>query len=135
MRTTTDQRATADETDGFTVVSAQLTGFDARHLRATGLVEAYGAVALEQLGADVFGRLLREEGRPTEGLEGDLLDAARSVTYLWYTGSWPGPPPFVVSPRAYAGGLAWTAAGLAAPATAPAGYGSWAQSPAEARGR
>ncbi|MFI0976217.1 hypothetical protein ACH4SP_04205 [Streptomyces sp. NPDC021093] len=124
---------TTDETDGFTVLSAQLTGFEAEHLRASGLVEVYGAVAAEQLGADRFGRLLREEGRPVGELDGDLLDAARTVTLLWYTGSWPGPPPFVVSPRAYAHGLVWRAAGIAAPATAPAGYGSWAERPAGAR--
>ncbi|MFI7103505.1 hypothetical protein ACIBK8_29635 [Streptomyces sp. NPDC050161] len=130
MRTTTDE----DEADGFTVLSARLTGFDGAHLRATGLVEAYRAVAAEQLGTDLFGRLLCERGRPAGDLEGDLLDAARAVTLLWYTGSWPGPPPFVVSPRAYAHGLAWTAAGLVAPATTPAGYGSWAERPAEVGG-
>ncbi|MGY5128268.1 hypothetical protein [Streptomyces nigrescens] len=117
------------------MLSAQLTGFDGAYLRATGLVEVYRAVAVEQLGTDLFGRLLCERGLPTGDLDDDLLDAARAVTLLWYTGSWPGPPPFVVSPRAYAHGLAWRAAGLVAPATTPAGYGSWADRPAEARVR
>nr|WSX23699.1 hypothetical protein OG690_30365 [Streptomyces tubercidicus] len=124
---------TRNETDGFTVLSAQLTGFDAEYLRATGLVEVYRAVAGEQLGTDRFERLLCEPDRPTGDLVGDLLDAARAVTLLWYTGSWPGPPPFVVSAHAYAQGLAWRAAGLAAPATAPAGYRSWAEQPAGTR--
>ncbi|MFF3542070.1 hypothetical protein [Streptomyces platensis] len=123
-------RTSTDETDRFTELSAQLTGFDDASLRATGLVEVYRAVAVEQLGTDLFGRLLGERGRPAEELNDDLLDAARAVTFLWYTGSWPGPPPYVVSPGSYAQGLAWKAAGLAAPATAPAGHGSWAERPA-----
>ncbi|GFE19275.1 hypothetical protein Sgleb_73220 [Streptomyces glebosus] len=122
-------RTSTEETDGFPELSAQLTGFDDAYLRATGLVEVYRAVAVEQLGTDLFERLLGGQGRPTEELNDDLLDAARAVTFLWYTGSWPGPPPFVVSPGSYAQGLAWRAAGLAAPATAPAGHGSWADRP------
>ncbi|WP_405835470.1 hypothetical protein OG528_01395 [Streptomyces platensis] len=122
-------RTSTEETDGFPELSAQLTGFDDAYLRATGLVEVYRAVAVEQLGTDLFERLLGGQGRPAEELNDDLLDAARAVTFLWYTGSWPGPPPFVVSPASYAQGLAWRAAGLAAPATAPAGYGSWAERP------
>lgn len=113
------------------MLSEWLTGFDGAYLRATRLVEVYRGVAVEQLGADLFGRLLGGRGRPTAELEDDLAGAARAVTFLWYTGSWPGPPPFVVSPRAYAHGLAWRAAGLVAPATAPAGYGSWADRPVE----
>ncbi|MFI5525715.1 hypothetical protein [Streptomyces platensis] len=124
-------RTSTDENNGFTELSAQLTGFDDASIRATGLVEVYGAVAVEQLGTDLFERLLGERGRPAEELNDDLVDAARAVTFLWYTGSWPGPPPFVVSADSYAQGLAWRAAGLAAPATAPAGYGSWAERPTE----
>ncbi|WP_188132927.1 hypothetical protein [Streptomyces boluensis] len=117
----------------------ELTGFNSEALWSTGLVERYRTVAIEQLGPARFERLLQEAGQPRgrRNVQGDwddwddgLLDAARAVTQLWYTGSWPGPPPFVVSPHAYARGLAWTAAGLAAPATAPAGYGSWGHAPA-----
>ncbi|MCF3145014.1 hypothetical protein [Streptomyces platensis] len=124
-------RTSTEETDGFTALSAQLTGFDDACMRATGLVEVYRTVAVEQLGTDLFERLLGEQGRPTGELNDDLLGAARAVTFLWYTGSWPGPPPFVVSPASYAHGLAWKAAGLVAPATAPAGQGSWAERPTE----
>ncbi|WP_395372776.1 hypothetical protein OHU45_35620 [Streptomyces tubercidicus] len=135
MRTTTDGIDGLDGTDDFAVLSARLTGFDGAYLRATGLVEVYRSVAEEQLGADLLERLLCERGQRPGDLVDDLLDAARAITLLWCTGSWPGPPPFVVSPRAYAHGLAWRAAGLVAPATAPAGYGSWAERPAEARAR
>ncbi|MGA5565125.1 hypothetical protein ACPCUV_28715 [Streptomyces platensis] len=128
-------RTSTDETNSFTELSAQLTGFDDASIRSTGLVEVYRAVAVEQLGTDLFERLLGERGRPAAELNDDLLDAARAVTFLWYTGSWPGPPPFVVSPDSYARGLAWRAAGLVAPATAPAGYGSWAERPAESEAR
>ncbi|MER5204240.1 hypothetical protein [Streptomyces sp. NPDC002825] len=111
-----------DETQRFAALSARLTGFDAGDLAATGLVEVYRSVAAERLGADRYERLLREPPDPE-----DLRSAARDVTYLWYTGSWPGPRPALVSPRAYAEALVWKAAGLTAPAAAPGGYGSWAE--------
>lgn len=120
---------TTDETADFTALSQELTGFDAATLRGTGLVETYLAVAAERLGRDRLGRLLGAGGDPLGELDDDLLSAARALTHLWYTGSWPEPSPFVVSARAYAEGLVWKAAGLAAPATAPGGYGSWAASP------
>jgi hypothetical protein len=112
-----------DETEQFTALSARLTGFDDVDLIATGLVEVYRAVAVEQLGTELYGRLL--EG--TEPVDDASQAAARAVTYLWYTGSWPGPPPRLVSSRAYAEALVWKAAGLSAPAAAPGGYGSWAE--------
>ncbi|MGW8763559.1 hypothetical protein ACWGN5_13765 [Streptomyces sp. NPDC055815] len=111
-----------DETQRFTALSARLTGFDAEDLAATGLVEVYRAAAAERLGADRYERLLRE---PPDGR--DARAAARDVIHLWYTGSWPGSPPTLVSPRAYAEGLVWKAAGLTPPAAAPGGYGSWAE--------
>ncbi|MFD8641341.1 hypothetical protein ACFV14_13630 [Streptomyces zaomyceticus] len=116
-----------DETAPFTVLSARLTGFDTGDLVATGLTDVYRAVASERLGALRYARLLSEAREdPYDLMEGELREAARAVTYLWYTGSWPGSPPFVVSPRALAEGLVWKAAGVGAPATAPGGYGSWA---------
>ncbi|MFJ8020531.1 hypothetical protein [Streptomyces sp. NPDC096311] len=120
---------TTDETADFMVLSKKLTGFDVATLRGTGLAETYLAVAAEQLSRDRLGRLLEAGGGPLGELDDDLLSAARALTHLWYTGSWPEPSPFVVSARAYAEGLVWKAAGIAAPATAPGGYGSWAASP------
>ncbi|MEI5098221.1 hypothetical protein RB200_05640 [Streptomyces sp. PmtG] len=120
-------RSSADDVPRFTALSARLTGFDASALEATGLAEVYRAVAAEQLGVERYARLLREWRDPDDAMDGELREAARAVTYLWYTGSWPGPPPVVVSSRAYAEGLVWKAAGLKAPATEPGGYGSWSE--------
>ncbi|MFJ3800466.1 hypothetical protein ACIPSJ_29835 [Streptomyces sp. NPDC090088] len=120
---------TTDETADFIVLSQELTGFDAATLRGTGLAETYLTVAAEQLGRDRLGRLLGASGGPLGELDDDLRGAARALTHLWYTGSWPEPSPFVVSAHAYAEGLVWKAAGLVAPATAPGGHGSWAASP------
>ncbi len=126
---------TTDETADFTALSQELTGFDEATLRGTGLTGTYLAVAAEQLGPDRLRRLLEATGGPLGELDDDLRDAARALTHLWYTGSWPGPSPFVVSARAYAEGLVWKAAGLTAPATAPGGYGSWADSPSTSHSR
>ncbi|MEU4067296.1 hypothetical protein AB0F25_33690 [Streptomyces wedmorensis] len=116
-----------DDTQRFTALSARLTGFDGEDLTATGLAEVYRAVAEEELGAARYERLLREWGERAAGMDGEPGASARAVTYLWYTGSWPGSPPRLVSPRAYAEGLVWRAAGLTAPAAGPGGYGSWAE--------
>ncbi|MBP2586526.1 hypothetical protein J3A78_007004 [Streptomyces sp. PvR006] len=125
-----------DDARHFTSVSAQLTGFDGADLEATGMAEVYRAVAAEQLGPERYARLLRElPEEPADAGDPELRTAAEAVTHLWYTGSWPGPPPFLVSPRAYAEGLVWKAAGLKAPATAPGGYGSWAGAPDRPAGR
>ncbi|WP_426362054.1 hypothetical protein [Streptomyces sp. E-08] len=125
--------ALTDDTQRFAALSVRLTGFDAADLAATGLVEVYRDVAAEELGAQRYELLLREFGDPLapgaaeDAPGGELSAGARAVTYLWYTGSWPGPPPRLVSPRAYAEGLVWKAAGVTAPAAAPGGYGSWAE--------
>ncbi|MFD9818891.1 hypothetical protein [Streptomyces violascens] len=117
--------AATDDLPRFAALSARLTGFDEVALEATGLTEVYRAVAAEELGPERYARLLRELREPAADMDGELREAAQAVTYLWYTGSWPGPPPTVVSPRAYAGALVWKAAGLKAPATDPGRYGSW----------
>ncbi|OKJ63350.1 hypothetical protein AMK27_10545 [Streptomyces sp. CB02009] len=125
-----------DDARLFTSVSARLTGFDGADLEATGMAEVYRAVAAEQLGPKRYARLLRALPKePADAGDPELRKAAEAVTYLWYTGSWPGPPPFLVSPRAYTEGLVWKAAGLKAPGTAPGGYGSWAEVPDGPAGR
>ncbi|MEV6247842.1 hypothetical protein AB0M38_16815 [Streptomyces sp. NPDC051742] len=116
-----------DDTHRFTALSARLTGFDGATLEATGLTDTYRSVAAEQLGAERYARLLQERREPDDTLDDELRQAARELTYLWYTGSWPGSPPITVSPRAYAEALVWKAAGIKAPATDPGGYGSWAE--------
>ncbi|MCB5166549.1 hypothetical protein LG634_17105 [Streptomyces bambusae] len=107
----------------FTALSAHLTGFDTETLEGTDLTTTYRTVTHRQLGPDRFARLLDAWHEDPE--------AARSLTLLWYTGTWPGPPPFVVSPHAYAQALVWKAAGLTAPATTPTTHGSWSVRPPE----
>jgi hypothetical protein len=86
--------------DAFVELSAELTGFSAEELRSTGLVEQYRVLARDASDAE----LIR----------------------LWYTGVWRGVIP---SSRAYAEGLAWKAAGVAAPGTRAPGFGSWQRGP------
>ncbi|SDG61424.1 hypothetical protein SAMN05216553_109350 [Lentzea fradiae] len=86
--------------DAFVELSAELTGFSAEELRSTGLVEPYRALA--------------------EGA------SEAEIIQLWYTGVWRGTVP---SARAYAEGLAWKAAGVAAPGTRGPGFGSWERRP------
>jgi hypothetical protein len=86
--------------DAFVELSAELTGFSAEELRSTGLVEQYRALA---------------DGAP----EAEIIQ-------LWYTGVWRGVIP---AERAYAEGLAWKAAGVAAPGTVGPGFGSWETRP------
>ncbi|MFF2774249.1 hypothetical protein ACFVU3_05005 [Streptomyces sp. NPDC058052] len=123
-----------DERRRFGALSARLTGFTETELTATGLTEAHRALAAERLGPDLYARLLHEARDPDEAVrhavddvvDDELAHAARAVTYLWYTGGWPGGPPAPAESRASAEALVWKAAGLAAPGTAPGGYGSWA---------
>lgn len=120
----------------FVAVSAVLTGFGAAELEALGLAEDYAAVVAGQIGAGGIGRIagaLERVGGLEDVRDEGLLEAARAVTHLWYTGCWPGVgggEPFVVSSRAYAGGLVWRTFGGDAPGTAQPGFGSWAEPPA-----
>ncbi|GAA3507482.1 hypothetical protein [Streptomyces showdoensis] len=137
----TDETDQTDRTRRFAALSTRLTGFDTVDLAATGLVEAYLTVAAGELGAELLGRLLRETPDPAkapadgerepdgdaDASDDELRSASRALTYLWYTGSWPGRPSRPLSPRSYAEALVWKAAGLTAPAARPGGYGSWAE--------
>ncbi|GAA2142328.1 hypothetical protein GCM10009760_27360 [Kitasatospora kazusensis] len=126
--------------DQFIAVSAELTGFDTDELRGTGLAGLYRTVLLERAGAEQLSRLTAPSPSPIPGEVGTHADEpqrelARAVTHLWYTGTWTGTgqaadEPFVVSARAYAGGLVWRSFGGHAPGTTPQGYGSWAAAPA-----
>ncbi|ANW17127.1 hypothetical protein [Streptomyces clavuligerus] len=134
---------TTDDISNFLALSSRLTGFDRGELEATGLVDVYRTVAAEQLGEERYGRLLRwaadrpDGETPRDGGDGSggAPESARALAFLWYTGSWPGSPPQVVSPRAYAEGLVWKAVGVAAPGTGRPGHGSWAGPPAGVGGR
>lgn len=125
------------DTSDFVKLSAQLTGFGADRLYATGLAGDYRDAVIAQVGSSRL-RLLVEAGGQGENTPGEALDGeldelsesgelpelARSIAYLWYTGSWPGRPgegeTFVVSSQAYVQGLVWAALGGRAPGTAPA---------------
>ncbi|MFZ3499394.1 hypothetical protein ACODT5_40345 [Streptomyces sp. 5.8] len=130
------RREVVDPVGEFVAVSAVLTGFGAAELEALGLAEDYAAVVAGQIEAPVLGRLaeaLEQAGGSDAVRDEGLLEAARAVTHLWYTGCWPGiggAEPFVVSSRAYAGGLVWQTFGGDAPGTARPGFGSWAEPPA-----
>ncbi|MFE4863197.1 hypothetical protein [Streptomyces sp. NPDC056670] len=124
----------------FVDASARLTGFGAEELSALGMAETYRAVVVTQAGSERCARLvdaLSGSGSAVT-LDGELLDLAREVTHLWYTGSWPGRPgesgSFVVSAASYAAGLVWRTLDGHAPGTRPAGFGSWAGVPAGAEG-
>ncbi|MDH6575959.1 hypothetical protein [Kitasatospora sp. MAP5-34] len=128
--------------DQFVALSVGLTGFDADELHQTGMAGTYRSVVLTQAGDEQLSRLVRSGvgGGPPDPGDEPLRELARSVTHLWYTGTWPGLPtpaptgkpagePFVVSSRAYAEGLVWRAFGAHAPGTVAQGYGSWAVAP------
>ncbi|KAA9383861.1 hypothetical protein [Neorhizobium galegae] len=141
----------------FLALSAELTAFSRFDLLGTGLAEAYLGTLDRVVGDDITDALLAafvalpppEDSTRSQALRATILgnellgDVARSLTKLWYSGTWfelPyawtqrfGPKPadatFVVSPDAYVEGLLWKAIG-AHPAGAKApGYGSWAYPP------
>ncbi|PJN25713.1 hypothetical protein [Kitasatospora sp. CB02891] len=120
--------------DRFIAVSAELTGFSAEELRATGMAGDYRAVVLDRAGAERLGRLeAAAAGGSAELLREPVRELARAVAHLWYLGTWPGlsdGEPFVVSSRAYAEGLVWRTFHGHAPGTVAQGHGSWSAAPA-----
>lgn len=118
-------RDQAGERD-FLALSAELTGFTAEELYATGLVTEYRDLVAREAGPDDYARLVGGEPHTVPEL-------VRAMTRLWYTGSWPGlrggAGPYLVSARAYAEALVWRAAGTPAPGTTAPGFGSWSAPP------
>ncbi|KQX50761.1 hypothetical protein ASE09_11965 [Streptomyces sp. Root66D1] len=143
------QSGTKDE---FVELSVELTGFDTRELRATGMVDAYRDVLRTHATAEEYERLVAAaaEGAfasepvgesagesPGDPVPPDVAELAEAITRLWYTGVWPGlagEAAFLVSARAYAEGLVWRTFGGRAPGAAPQGFGSWAEKPGGAAG-
>ncbi|MFC9704924.1 hypothetical protein ACFTWD_29995 [Streptomyces sp. NPDC056943] len=130
-------------TEEFVELSSALSGFSVAELEKTGMAGAYAEFVAARVGAAPC-RALRtaladvpptpEPAGPVVGefpelLAEEPLALARSLTHLWYTGCWPGPPPTVVSARAYAEGLVWRALGGHAPGTGRPGFGSWSLPP------
>lgn len=144
--------------EGFAMLSALLTGYDAAALRATGCLPEYRrqveavagpglATRLEAAGRDLAARpdgpARDEQVRASILADPDLGPLARSLIQLWYLGQWmPTPPDWVarngarredvahiLSPRAYREGLVWDAIGAHPLGAKPQGFGAWAQEP------
>ncbi|RSS57178.1 hypothetical protein [Streptomyces sp. WAC01280] len=133
-------------TEEFVELSSALSGFSVAELEKTGMAGAYAEFVAARVGAApcIALRTALAGVPPTPELPGpavaelpsklaeEPLALARSLTHLWYTGCWPGPPgsaPTVVSARAYAEGLVWRALGGHAPGTGRPGFGSWSEAP------
>ncbi|MEU3482987.1 hypothetical protein ACI2LO_29215 [Streptomyces sp. NPDC033754] len=133
-------------TEEFVELSSALSGFSVAELEKTGMAGAYAEFVAARVGAARCHALRTAlagvpptpeplgpaVGELPEGPDEEPLALARSVTHLWYTGCWPGPPgsaPTVVSARAYAKGLVWRVLGGHAPGTGRPGFGSWSEPP------
>ncbi|GGV15310.1 hypothetical protein GCM10010495_31840 [Kitasatospora herbaricolor] len=99
-------------TKEFLLLSAELTGFGAGQLSATGLADTYRSLVLERAGPNRLDRLRAAvtagADRPPAFPDEPVRELARAVVHLWYLGIWPGLPPAGVpgTPDAAAGGSA-----------------------------
>ncbi|WP_017594189.1 hypothetical protein [Nocardiopsis potens] len=133
----------------FVRTCVRLTGFTEYDLYGTGMAGLFLGTARDQVGEDrfaVFWAALKKALDDPQGLKTltpTHLEAARALTYLWYTGAWPRLAPaahaelrrqqanteFMAAPAAYTEGLVWrTFHGHPAGAKAP-GFGTWAAKP------
>ncbi|MDV5143486.1 hypothetical protein R1T08_04065 [Streptomyces sp. SBC-4] len=143
-------RSRADEawggTEEFVALSAALSGFGVTELEKSGMAGEYAEFVAARVGTGPCRALraglagLPHHPESADAAVGELsaelaeepLALARSLTHLWYTGCWPGPPgsaSTVVSARAYAEGLVWRVLGGHAPGTGRPGFGSWSEAP------
>ena len=145
--------------DGFTALSAALTGHDEAALWATGCLPEYrrqlasvaGPALLSRLEAAGLDLAALPEGPAREALmrdavlaDPDLGPLARSLIQLWYLGQWtPMPADWVerngakredvariLSPRAYREGLVWNVIDAHPMGAKQQGFGAWAEEPA-----
>lgn len=143
----------------FLDISAQLTGFQAIELEATGMVSTYFKTAASASASDVWADFLRqsrkvlEEGSGNPARMRELIaqslfpthlfnGLAVNITFMWYSGQW---APTVdapdanlatvtnISADAYVQGLMWTAAHTHPPGAKQPGFGSWARLPVTAQ--
>jgi hypothetical protein len=140
--------AVADKA-AFLALSSELTGFDRFDLVATGLVDAYLAIAINHIGPETWQHLfvvwkdiagLPPEHRVTEVShrimsQGRLADVAKRIIALWYVGGWYSAPPagfHTVSSAAYVEGLVWKAMRTHPMGAKPQGYAAWTTNPPSA---
>ncbi|MEV4441404.1 hypothetical protein AB0K09_20740 [Streptomyces sp. NPDC049577] len=84
---------TSGEYPGFVALSARLTGWDERELRATGKVRLHHDTVVGRLGRAAVGRFL-DDVAAAGGDPGGVTDefsraVARAITHLWRFGEWP----------------------------------------------
>jgi hypothetical protein len=140
----------------FVRISAELTGFTAAELQASGMMRAHFEEFRLVLGLPLLAAFL-SSGLNTTALLNSRLHGplARNLIRVWYVGQWKRLPDDwlavvsqelsesvrdrfnefgrnsdrVISSNAYKRGLAWTAIGAHAPGTGHPGFGSWALPP------
>ncbi|WUH98803.1 hypothetical protein OHR68_35690 [Spirillospora sp. NBC_00431] len=141
-------RVRAEDVEKFVEVSETLTGFSRYDLRGTGMAELYLDTVRRQIGASNYDALVALLAKapatsPDWQKHPALLEAARAIAYLWYTGAWPRMAPaahaelrrqmaneeFVVSSSAYTEGLVWRTFHGHPAGAKPPGYGTWSMKP------
>jgi hypothetical protein len=132
--------------DVFVELCAELTGFDAAELEATGMVSTYSSLLIELVGDQIVGELL--QAATVNDVDVVLRHSCfgplcRNIIVLWYLGQWdqlpaewrnahgahPGDATHIVSALAYTEGLVWPTMGSHPPGAKQPGYGSWALPP------
>ncbi|MFI0484404.1 hypothetical protein [Actinomadura sp. 9N215] len=140
--------AVSEDVARFVEISEVLTGFSRYDLRGTGMAELYLDTVRRQIGASHYDALLAILAEspvtdPDWQAHPALLEAARAIVYLWYTGAWPRMAPaahaalrrqmaneeFVVSSSAYTEGLVWRTFHGHPAGAKPPGYGTWSMAP------
>ncbi|MFI0405785.1 hypothetical protein [Actinomadura sp. 3N508] len=138
----------SEDVSAFVELSEVLTGFSRFDLRGTGMAELYLDTVKRQIGTSGYGALiaiLAAAPRESPGWDErpELLEAARAIAYLWYTGAWPRLAPaahaalrrqmaneeFVVSPSSYTEGLVWRTFHGHPAGAKPPGFGTWSMAP------
>jgi hypothetical protein len=121
----------------FLKASVGLTGFSAKELEATGLVDFYQNLVLASVSEAAVARIAETADDGFRALARDVAGVAQDIAILWYTGAWPpgGREPsdvLAAGPDGYAQALVWKAFGALPPGAAQPGYGSWALKPVPA---
>jgi len=124
----------------FLQASVKLTGFSAKELEETGLLDFYQDLVLGLVPEGTVARIAETADAGIRALAEDEAAAAQDIAALWYTGAWaPGGREssgvLAAGPDGYAQALVWKAFGTLPPGAAQPGYGSWALEPVPATPR